>query len=123
MISKNNKMLKLLNTIQYLKFIVLTNSQYSILINMFNSVLKSLIVKYPSGTSICYLVGSTCTCTNNHLKQPYNLFPNKKLYKISLTVFILKITHDNISEICCLLYIYIFFVIQNPFIKYCHNII
>lgn len=121
MISKNNKMLKLLNTIQYLKFIVLTNSQYSILINMLNSVLKSLIVKYPSGTSICYLVGSTCT--NNHLKQPYNLFPNQKLYKISLTVFILKITHDNISEICCLLYIYIFFVIQNPFIKYCHNII
>lgn len=111
-------MLKLLNTIQYLKFIVLTNSQYSILINMFNSVLKSLIVKYPSGTSICYLVGSTCTCTNNHLKQP-----NQKLYKISLTVFILKITHDNISEICCLLYIYFFFVIQNPFIKYCHNII
>lgn len=109
-------MLKLLNTIQYLKFIVLTNSQYSILINMFNSVLKSLIVKYPSGTSICYLVGSTCTCTNNHLKQPYNLFPNQKLYKISLTVFILKITHDNISEICCLLYIYTYiFGIPEPF--------
>lgn len=76
---------------------------------MFNSVLKSLIVKYPSGTSICYLVGSTCTCTNNHLKQPYNLFPNQKLYKISLTVFILKITHD-------VYYIYTYiFGIPEPF--------